>query len=59
MGSILHRLGRSNEARVSYEKAISIKPDFLNAYFNLGLVYQNLQDNKKAIEIGIKPNIIV
>ena len=50
MGSILHRLGRNNEARISYEKAISLKSDFLNAYFNLGLVYQNLQSYKKAIK---------
>ena len=46
------------EAKKNYQKAINLKPDFVNAYFNLGLVFQNLQDyeqamknHKKAIEL--------
>ena len=39
IGSILHRLGRSNEARISYEKAITIKP-------GIKIISQSLYKNK-------------
>ena len=49
------------EAIVDFEKAISLKPDYLNAYIGLGAMYQNLREYKAAIEtykraLSIDPN---
>ena len=49
MGNALKDLGNLNEAIDAYSKAISIKPDFVDAYNNLGLSFQNLGKLKDAI----------
>ena len=38
MGSVFHKIAKNKDARTCYEKAINLKPDFVNAYFNLALV---------------------
>ena len=49
------------EAIVDFEKAISLKPDYLNALIGLGAMYQNLRDYQAAIKtynkaLAIDPN---
>lgn len=39
-----------DEAIADFEKAIELKPDYADAYFNLGRVYFLLQDEEKACE---------
>jgi len=67
-GLRLQRNGRYQGSVDSYRVAISFKPDFLDAYYNMGVAYGSLQDAgvqkisraigafKKAI--GIKPDFI-
>ncbi len=38
------------EAIVDFEKAISLKPDYLNAHIGLGAMYQNLREYDEAID---------
>lgn len=38
------------DAIVDFEKAIELKPDYANAYFNLGRTYYLLNDEDKACE---------
>jgi tetratricopeptide (TPR) repeat protein len=38
-GSLLYKLGKSQEAIESLEKAVQIYPRFTRAYYNLGIVY--------------------
>ena len=40
-GNLLVKLNRNDEAVKCYEKAIALKPDFMDAYFNLGNIYYN------------------
>ncbi len=42
MGNILFYLGKSSESIAELKKAIEIKPDFLQAFVNLGKVYQSI-----------------
>lgn len=58
-GYALHNLGRHEEALKAYEKAIEIKPDDHNAWYNLACSYslKKEKDNalkslRKAIENG-------
>ncbi len=63
-GSTYESLGRMEEAIVGYKKAIEIKPEAWQAYYNLGAYYNNegkkLQDaannekDNKKYEAGIK-----
>ena len=36
-------------AKKLYEKIIEIDPNIINAQFNLGIIYQELNENEKAI----------
>jgi len=38
------------EAIVDFEKALSLKPDYLNAIIGLGAMYQNLKEYKSSID---------
>jgi tetratricopeptide (TPR) repeat protein len=40
-GVCLDKLGRQDEAIQVYKKAIEIKPDFSDSYYNLGVIYVN------------------
>ena len=41
-GVILKNLGKLKEAELSYRKAIDIKPDCVDAHYNLGNLLKNL-----------------
>lgn len=45
----LQMTGKIDEAIKSYERAISLDPDFATAHYNLGVVYEVLGDYDKAI----------
>ena len=38
------------EALRQYQKAIELKPDFYTAYYNMGTLYQAMNDLKKAVQ---------
>ncbi len=40
-GTILDQLGDKQAAAISYKKAIELKPDYFDAYYNLGAMYFN------------------
>jgi tetratricopeptide (TPR) repeat protein len=52
-GNLLVKLNRYDEAVKCYEKAITLKPDFMDAYFNLGNVYytQGVKQTELANEV--------
>ncbi len=52
-GSLLDRLGRTDEAKLSYDKALEIKPDYFDAWLNLGVQVYN-----KAVEMAKVANDI-
>ena len=59
---ILQVIGKSKEAEISLRKAIEIKPDFAEAYINLGIILKNLGKLQEAVlsyrkAIEIKPDI--
>jgi tetratricopeptide (TPR) repeat protein len=63
LGVALSGKGRNNEAIYHYNKAISIKPAFANAYNNRGNSYDELGQHQQAIEdynkaIDLDPNNI-
>lgn len=39
-----------NEAIADFEKAVELKPDYADAYFNMGKMYYMLNDEDKACE---------
>ena len=41
---------RLKEAISDFDKAVELKPDFADAYFNLGRTYYIMQDEDKACE---------
>ena len=60
-GAILKNLGKSTEAELSIRKAIELKPDFVEAHFNLGNILKalgNLEEAEKSLRkaIQIKPD---
>ena len=55
---MLYKLGRSEEALESYKKAIELRPDYAEAWFNRACVYalkgereNALSDLKHAVEL--------
>jgi protein O-mannosyl-transferase len=50
LGVELFRAGRINEAKIHFEKSLSIQPKWHFALNNLGATYQNLGDLEKAKE---------
>lgn len=52
-GALLDKIGKPDEAKVSYEKAIEINPDFFDPWLNLGVQVYN-----KAIEMAKAANDI-
>ncbi len=55
-GIILKNLGKLKEAKLSYHKAIEIKPDYAEAHSNLGNILQDIGNLKEA-EISIRKAI--
>jgi tetratricopeptide (TPR) repeat protein len=61
LGNTLRELGRLDEAKASYTQAIALKPDYAEAYCNLGITLQELGrlDEAKASfnqAIALKPD---
>ena len=61
IGTTNHSLGKLNEAMEAYTKAISIKPDYAEAYLNMGIVLKEQRKLNEAMEaytkaISIKPD---
>ena len=52
-GSLLDKIGKPDEAKVSYEKAIEINPEYFDAWLNLGVQVYN-----KAVEMAKAANDI-
>lgn len=50
LGASLYKLKRYNEALVEIKKSLHLKPDYASAYYNLGLVYKDINCNPQAIE---------
>ncbi len=50
-GTVYDKLNRKTEAANSYKKAIELKPDYFDAYYNLGAMYFN-----EAAEMANKAN---
>lgn len=46
-----YRIGKYNEAVESFENAIKIDPNYIDAYYNLGVILQHGGDNAKALEV--------
>ena len=51
LGVSLNRINRSNDAIIAFEKALSIKPDYVDAYYNLGKTFQEQNKIDAAIEV--------
>ena len=61
MGVTLQGQGKLEEAIEAYKKAILIKPDYAEAYFNIGVALQDKGNLEEAIQaynsaIEINPN---
>ncbi|MDQ3049369.1 MAG: tetratricopeptide repeat protein [Bacteroidota bacterium] len=50
-GTVYDKLNKKADAAISYKKAIEIKPDYFDAYYNLGAMYFN-----EAAEMANKAN---
>ena len=50
LGASTAQIGMIDKSIESYKKAISIKPDYIEAYINMGLAYQHLGKLEEAIE---------
>ncbi len=58
LASIYHRSGRYHDAVEEYRKALERDPEYHEAYFNLGLVYEKLGAIDLAVETYEKVNEI-
>ncbi len=58
LASIYHRSGRYLEAVEEYKAAIERDPEYQEAYFNLGLVYEKMNALDQAVETYEKVNEI-
>lgn len=47
-GEVHYRLGQLDSARKDFQRAVALKPDYGKAHFNLGLVYEDLQQVDQA-----------
>ena len=60
MGTVLQQQNKLEEAIEAYSKALSIKPDYAEAYYNMGIALQQQNKLEEAIEasnkaLSIKP----
>ena len=47
-GVILKDLGKLQEAEISFLEAIKLKPDYVDAYYNLGSIVSNLGKSREV-----------
>lgn len=45
-----HKAGQFDSAREFLQQAIALRPDFTEAHYNLGVLYEDLQDTDAAVE---------
>lgn len=50
-GRILYAMNRTQDAAKKYEKAISIKPDFIEAQLKLAELYYLVKEHKKSLDL--------
>ena len=55
MGNALKGQGKLEEAIEAYNKALAIKPDYAEAYNNMGIALQDQGKLEEAIEAYNKP----
>jgi tetratricopeptide (TPR) repeat protein len=58
MGNTLNNLGKTQEAIIFYEKAIKLKPDYAEAYNNLGNILSQFNNDKGAMDVFNKSMIV-
>lgn len=51
LGGIYYQLGQWDEAQRQFQIAITLKPDYANAYYNLGHALESKGDLKNALEV--------
>ncbi len=61
LGTALLRLDRAGEAITEFEKALAVKPDYVEAHYNLGVLFQTLNRRDRAIAqyeraLALKPD---
>lgn len=44
-----HKAGRFDSARQLFQQAIALQPDFVEAHYNLGVLYEDLQETDAAV----------
>ena len=55
LGKVFQKLEKFNEAKIQYEKAIAINPNYAEAYLNLGIVLQKQKKYDESINNFKKP----
>jgi tetratricopeptide (TPR) repeat protein len=50
LGVIQYRMAKYNDARISFEACLKLKPDFEKAHLNLGMSYKKLDNSDKAVK---------
>lgn len=55
-GAVLDELGEKEAAEASYLKAIELKPDYVDARYNLGALYYNIGADMINVANSIPPN---
>ena len=49
LGNINNKLQNYSEAIINFEKIIKINPKFSDAYYNLGIIFKNINEIEKSI----------
>jgi len=55
-GVALDKLGRQDDAIVVYKKAIEVKPDFADAFYNIGVIYFNRGVKQFEVANAVPPS---
>ena len=50
LGNINNELGKYNEAIINFENIIKLNKNFADAYYNLGVIFKNINQIKKSMD---------